>query len=145
MNSKLENKVRVVHNFKQSAETVFNAWLNPKTTGQWLFATPTGHMVKVEIDPQVGGEFNFTDLREGEEVAHTGEYQEINRPNRLVFTFAVKKYSSVETKVSIDIQSLKEGCELTLTHEGVLPEYMEGTKAGWSGILQKLDSLLAQK
>ncbi len=145
MNSKLENRVQVIHSFKQNAEEVFNAWLDPKTAGQWLFATPNGQMVKVEIDPQVGGEFNFTDLRDGEEVAHTGEYQEINRPNRLVFTFAVKKYSSVETKVSIDIQSLKEGCELTLTHEGVLPEYIEGTKAGWSGILQKLNDLLTKK
>lgn len=30
------------------------------------------------------------------------------------------------------------GCELTLTHEGVLPDYASQTKQGWTAILEGL-------
>jgi uncharacterized protein YndB with AHSA1/START domain len=71
-------------------------------------------------------------------VAHAGEYLEIDRPLRLVFTFVVPNYSSVATRVAIEIVPLDGGCELTLNHGGVLPEYKERTAQGWSSILAAL-------
>src|SRR5205807_1643949 len=35
------------------------------------------------------------------------------------------------------------GCELTLTHEGVLPEWADKTKEGWGKILEALDRSLS--
>lgn len=127
--------VRVTHRFNAPAERVFDAWLDPKTAGRWLFATATGQIVRVEIDPRVGGKFIFVDRRDGEDVEHCGEYLDIVRPRRLVFTFAVPKYSREKTQVCIDIVPRETGCELTLTHEGVLPEYTDRTSAGWAAIL----------
>jgi uncharacterized protein YndB with AHSA1/START domain len=95
-------------------------------------------MVRAEIDARVGGRFAFVDRRNGEDIEHTGEYLEIDRPRRLVFTFAAPKYSALYTKVSIDIVPLGPGCQLTLTHEGVLPEYRERSKMGWARILDTL-------
>lgn len=137
--------VRVSRRFEASAERVFDAWLDPKRAGRWLFATPTGTMVRSEIDARVGGAFCFVDRRDGEDVEHVGKYLEIDRPRRLVFTFAVPKFSSVETRVSIDIVSQGTGCELTLVHEGVLPEYASGTQAGWTGILDRLAATASHK
>jgi uncharacterized protein YndB with AHSA1/START domain len=130
--------VRVTHRFSAPAERVFDAWLDPKTAGRWLFATPTGQMVRVEIDARVGGQFLFVDRRDGEDVEHRGEYLDIDRPRRLVFSFGVPKYSSEMTLVRIDIVPRATGCELTLTHEGVLPEYVDRTNAGWTEILGRL-------
>jgi uncharacterized protein YndB with AHSA1/START domain len=135
--------LRVTHRFDASAERVFDAWLDPKTAGRWLFATATGQMVRVEIDARVGGQFVFVDRRDGEDVEHRGEYLDIDRPRRLVFTFGVPKYSREMTRVCIDIVPRETGCELTLTHEGALPEYADRTKAGWTEILGRLAANLA--
>jgi hypothetical protein len=49
--------VQVVRRFEFSAERVFDAWLDRNTAGQWLFAHESRPMIKVEIDPRVGGSF----------------------------------------------------------------------------------------
>jgi len=134
--------VRVTRRFTASAERVFGAWLDPQKAGKWLFATPSGQMVRVEIEARVGGSFCFTDRREGEDIEHIGEYLEIDRPRRLVFTFTVPKYSQESTRVTVDIIPQGAGCELTLTHDGVLPDYAGRTEVGWAGILDRLAATL---
>ncbi len=134
--------LRIDHHFNVVAERVFDAWLNCEGVGKWLFATPAGRITRVEIDPRVGGKFIIVDRREGEDVEHVGEYLEVDRPTRLVFTFAVPKYSSQSTRVSIDIGPTPSGCELTLTHEGVPAEWIDRTKQGWTMILDGLAKTL---
>jgi uncharacterized protein YndB with AHSA1/START domain len=133
--------LQVVRRFEAAADRVFDAWLDPDTAKKWLFATESGQMIRVEIDPRVGGSFNFT-RRDGDDVEHVGEYLEIDRPRRLVFTFSVPKYSKQITRVTVDIMSLASGCELTLTHEDVLPEWASRTEAGWGMILNSLAKTL---
>lgn len=134
--------VRVTRRFDVRAECVFDAWLDPATAGRWLFSAEGGEMVKVDIDARVGAHFIFVDRRDGDDVEHVGEYLEIDRPRRLVFTFAVPKYSSVYTQVTIELEHDGDGCLLTLTHEGVLPEWSERTKEGWAMILNHLADTL---
>lgn len=131
--------LRVCHRFNAAPERIFDAWIDPSTAGKWLFAAPNGQMVRVEIDARVGGKFVLVDRREGEDVEHTGEYLEIDRPRRLVFTFSVPKYSPVVTRVAIDITPTETGCDLTLTHDGVLPEWASQTESGWTMILEGLE------
>lgn len=132
----------VQRTFSAPPEQVFDAWLNPAVAKRFLFATPDGEIVRADIDARPGGRFTITDRREGEGVDHVGEYKVIERPRRLAFTFAVPKYSDVFTGVLIDIAPSGRGSELTLTHEGVLPEWLESTREGWTGILAKLDEVL---
>jgi len=134
--------VRITRRLPAPAERVFDAWLDARTLGKWLFATPTGTMVTVETDARTGGAFRIVERRDGVDVEHTGEYREIVRPARLVFTFAVPKYSKETTRVIIGIVPHTEGCELTLTHEGVLPDYEERTRQGWGMILERLAATL---
>lgn len=134
--------VRVTKRFSASAERVFDAWFDRDKVYKWLFATKTGRMVRVEIDARVGGSFLIVDRRDGEDVEHVGEYLEIERPQRLVFTFRVPKYSQENTRVTVDIVPVGSGCELTLTHEGVLPDYASRTENGWTGILEGLAETL---
>jgi len=134
--------VQVTRRFSATAERVFDAWLDPNTAGKWLFATPTGRMSKVEIDARVGGSYLIVENRDGADVEHIGKYLEIDRPRRLVFTLKVPKYSQEITTVTIEIRALDSGCELTLTHEGVLPDYVASTTSGWKMILDQFAATL---
>lgn len=135
-------KLTVSHAYSSSAERVFDAWLDPDKAGRFLFATPDGEMIKVEIDPVVGGGFNFTERRGPDDVAHIGEYLEIDRPRRLVFEFGVPMYSPERGRVEIDIEGFAEGgCKLTLT-AWVDPEYADRTQQGWTKILAGLDHVI---
>lgn len=138
MSAASRSTVCVTRQFTASAERVFDAWLDPAKAGKFLFATAAGEMIRVEIDARVGGKFAFVDRRDGGDIEHVGEYLEIDRPRRLVFTFSVPKFSAESTRVAIDIVPLESGCELTLTHEGVLPDYASRTESGWGMILDGL-------
>lgn len=137
-------KIHVTRRFNSLPEHVFDAWLEPQTASAWLFATPAGKMIKAEIVPRVGGKFTFIDRREEGDIKHTGEYLEIERPRHLIFTFSVPDYSKENTRVMVDIVPAGMGCELSLTHEGVLPEYAEQTKEGWTIILRGLAKTLGE-
>lgn len=135
----------VERHFRQSPERVFDAFLDPERAGRFLFATPGGQMVTVEIEAKVGGRFRFIDRRAGEDVEHTGEYLEIERPRRLVFSFAVPKYSADVDRVSIDLTpSADGGCTLTLRHESA-PEWAptrRRAQRGWASILDRAAAVL---
>ena len=138
--------VRVTRRYSASAERVFDAFLDPAKAGRFMFATPTGQMVRAEIDPRVGGAYVFTDRRDGEDVEHFGTYLEIDRPRRLVFSFSVDRDSTDADRVAVDITPLDAGCELTLTHE-MKPEWAEyagRTQDGWSMILDGLAAVLEE-
>jgi uncharacterized protein YndB with AHSA1/START domain len=137
--------LKLTRRIAASPERVFDAWLDPRVARQWLFATPTGKMVRAEIDARVGGRFNFTDRRDGQDVEHVGEYLEIDRPRRLVFTFSVPQYSDEVTRVTIDIAPTADGCELTLTHGNVLAEWFEQTRSGWIKLLGDLAAQVASQ
>jgi uncharacterized protein YndB with AHSA1/START domain len=136
-------QVRVTHRYDAAPERVFDAWLDPKLAGRFLFATPTGQMIKAEIDPKVGGQFNFTDRRpDMGDVEHVGTYLEIDRPRRLVFEFAVPKYEATKTRVTVEIVAAGSGCELTLIHDGVFESYVTQTQHGWGMILEALGRVI---
>jgi uncharacterized protein YndB with AHSA1/START domain len=134
--------VRVMRKYAAEPDRVFDAWLDPAKAGRFLFATPTGRMVKIEIDPRIGGKFLFIDRRDGTDVRHEGEYLEIDRPHRLSFSFSVPQYSAEKTTIRIDIAPLDLGSVVTLIHDGVFEDYIARTEQGWIMILNGLAETL---
>jgi uncharacterized protein YndB with AHSA1/START domain len=119
-------------------QRIYDAWLIPQNASKWLFATPTGKIVRAEIDPRVGGKFVFTDRRDGEDVDHVGEFLELKPGKLIVFSFMVPKYSKETTTVRVDISPRGKGSKVLLTHEDVLPEYAAKTMEGWTQMLEGL-------
>ncbi|HKC50320.1 MAG TPA: SRPBCC family protein [Myxococcota bacterium] len=146
MSANFPIRLRVSRRFDFPAERVFDAWLDPDTAGAWMFATPTGRMVRVEIDARLGGKFCFVDRRDGEDVEHVGEYLELERPRRIVFSLSVPKYSQDLDRVTVEIEPAGAGCELTLTHElRQLPVPSAQIEAGWRAILDDLAASIARR
>jgi uncharacterized protein YndB with AHSA1/START domain len=132
--------LQVSRSIAASAERVYDAWLDPKMAGQFLFATTHGQMVRAEVDARVGGKFLFTDRRDGEDIDHAGTYLELVRPTKIVFTFGVPKFSPNEDRITIDIVPQGAGCIVTLTHE-MKPEMAhmkDRSEQGWTTILENL-------
>jgi uncharacterized protein YndB with AHSA1/START domain len=130
-------RLSVKRRFTASAERVFDAFVDPAKAGQFMFATATGKMVRVAIDARVGGSYAFVDCRDGEDVEHVGEYLELNRPRRLVFTLRVAKYSTDQSVITIEITPRGTGCELTLTQtvSAKFAEHLQRIEQGWGAIL----------
>lgn len=138
--------VRVERLFDASIERVFDAWLDPAVARAWLFATSHGRIVRAEIDPRVGGRFVFVDRRGDEEVEHVGEYLQIERPHRLVFTFGVPAFGPEVDVVTVELFEQDAACRLVLTHvmsAAMQAEWGERTREGWTTMLGTLDATLA--
>ena len=136
---------RVAHRFTVSAERVFDAFLDISTARRFMYASPSGEMVRAELDARIGGTYVFVDRRDGADVEHTGTYLEIDRPRRLVFTMFVPHYSTSPDRVTVEIVPIASGCELTLTHE-MLAEYapyLDATVRAYTEHLNMLDAVLA--
>lgn len=141
-------ELTVTHRYPFSPETVFDAWLDPALARRFLFTAPGGEVVRCDIDPRPGGRFTIVDRREdmGEmsgDIEHVGVYLEIDRPHRLVFTFAVPRFDPTETRVTVEIAPEGDGCRLTLTHTDVPPDWLEQDREGWTMILGALEPALS--
>ncbi|MDQ3039355.1 MAG: SRPBCC domain-containing protein [Pseudomonadota bacterium] len=135
--------VRLERSFDASCERVFDAWLHPATIGTWMFGSKVRdeYVVHLKADARVGGDFSFLVRRNGEEVDHIGTYLELQRPHRLVFTWAIRGESDdAPSEVAIDIVERDAGCELTLVHS-MNPKwaaYADRTRAAWNTMLEAL-------
>ena len=134
---------RVNRRFRASPQRVFDAWLDSRIASKWLFATAMGQIVCVEIDARAGGWFYIVERRHGENVEHIGEYLEIVRSHRLVFTLSVEKYSLDFERVTVAFDARGTGCELTLTHK-TKPELARQVSHGWMRMLEGLAAVLGE-
>ena len=139
-------EVRVTRHFEATAEALFDAWIDPQTAARWLFRTPDGACVNVEIDPTPGGRYEIVERRDGEDVLHTGTYEAVDRPRRLAFTLQVPKYSADEARVEVSIEAGETGSELTLTQDlpPETPVGAEQIERGWATLLEALARTLGE-
>ena len=144
MDMAVRSEVRVSQRFDASPERVFDAWLDPAIASAWLFATASHPIARVEIDARVGGSFRFVERRERNEIEYAGEYVEIVRPRRLVFTLSLENRPRAVTRVTADIVPLESGCELRLVHENVPPDHASRADGRWTGMLYGLGETLAR-
>jgi uncharacterized protein YndB with AHSA1/START domain len=149
--------LKMTRQFNVSAEKVFDAWLNPAMMKKWLFTTELTNKLAMS-EARVGGEWQVADHREGTDYMANGKYIEIDRPNRLVFTFRMPQFSDLMDTVTVEIQALEQGCEMNFTqvihvpHQDnwtdadiakALEEYRNSTEHGWSLMFGGLNNLLA--
>lgn len=125
-------------------EEVFDAWTDPEQVRQWL-CPGTGTVPEASIDARPGGRFRIIMRSEGRDYVHTGEYRELVRPRRLVFTWISEETAGRESLVTVELRRRGGRTEMTLTHEA-LPDdaSRDRHRGGWSSILDRLEGRLGR-
>jgi uncharacterized protein YndB with AHSA1/START domain len=144
---------KVIH---ATRERVFDAWTKPELMNQW-YVGGKGY-ARTAVDLRVGGKYINEMLVEGESSCtasrksaagsldsylHHGEYVEIERPSRLVFTWNSPAVQN--TTVTVEFREVPDGTEVTITHTLPSVENCPGHTEGWTMALANLGALLAAK
>lgn len=125
-------------------ERVFDAWLDPKMLAQFMTPMPGMPESDVKNEPQEGGSFTIIMHAGDDDLPHTGTYLEIDRPNKLVFSWV--SHCSVDgSTVTLDFTRLDgDKTNISLSHVKFIDE---GTRSdhegGWSNILDKLNDVMS--
>ena len=142
--------------FNVKSERVFDAWLNPDMMRKWFF-TLEGTNKVAQNNPQVGGTWEIVDHRDGTDYRAIGEYLEIDPPKKVVFTFKMPQFSELEDTITVELQELQQGCEMTFTQlihvphednwtesdiEKALGDTHDSTEQGWYYMFMGLKELL---
>jgi uncharacterized protein YndB with AHSA1/START domain len=130
--------LRVKQHVSASPERVFDAWLDPDMIKKFMLTGPDTGVTKAETDPRVGGRYDIVMTNEMGEVPHWGHFREIDRPNRLAFTWN-SPHASPDSLVTLTFEPDGDGTMVTLVHDMFPSEgSRDGHQEGWTAILATL-------
>ena len=156
MDNSSTTTLTMARNFDVAPVRVFDAWLNPDMMIKWFFTLEGTNQV-AQNTPQVGGTWEIIDQRTGKNYRAIGEYLEIDSPKKLVFTFKMPQFSELEDTITVALNELPQGCEMTFSQEinveheeywtksdieKALGEFSEATEHGWNLMFMGLKELV---
>jgi uncharacterized protein YndB with AHSA1/START domain len=133
-------RVQVRRRMPAPRDVVYAAWTNPEGLRHWMCP---GDVISAEakLDLRVGGEFRIVMKSKTAEYVHTGTYQVVDPPAKLVFTWTAANHPP--TLVTVEFLDHGAESELVLTHErftdGDVAKRYEG---GWATIAEKFAAYL---
>lgn len=142
MSTETGTSLRITRVIKASPEKVFDAWTQAEQLKRW--SCPEGmEVVDAQVDLTVGGRYRLRmESPEGKVHTAVGVYREIDRPQRLVYTWDWEEESIGETIVTVEFNGLDGSTEVVLTHE-LFPnaEAKVGHEEGWTSCLNRLEKM----
>jgi uncharacterized protein YndB with AHSA1/START domain len=117
---------------------VFRWWTEPERLEEWM--SPVG-TVEAEVDLRVGGALRIV-MKSGDTVIeHVGEYLDIEKPNRLVFTWRSAFTGPEGSVVTVELAPDGDGATLLRLVHSQLPESVAPShRDGWGSMLDRLAS-----
>jgi uncharacterized protein YndB with AHSA1/START domain len=135
---------RTERSFSASPEEVFDAWTNPEVLRRWWMRDSSWSSPGCEVDLRVGGRYVLR-MRDADGELHVvgGEYREVDRPRRLVYTWRWEGDGGPNpghvSIVTVEFHAAGDATTVVLEHSG-LPSQESRTRhgAGWGSVLQRL-------
>ena len=137
-----ESNIEFRRTIKASREVAFRAWTSAEHVKEWWRPTETARCTKCEIDLRVGGKLllHMTDLADGSGCEIEGEFREIAKPERLVYSWSGRTDQGVvaDSVVTVEFVAKEDDeTELILRHSGLSdPSTREGHREGWEKMLK---------
>jgi len=121
---------------------VFEAWLDREALQRFMRGGPEVRVTRAECDPRVGGQFLIVMNVKGHDLPHHGEYLEIERYERIVFTWR-SHLAGEGSRVTLTFaEAPRRQTRLTLEHVGLADAEIRGKHhVGWSHILTELSGV----
>jgi uncharacterized protein YndB with AHSA1/START domain len=127
---------------------VFSACIEPADLAQWWgphgFTTP-----EVDVDLRIGGTYRFGMQPPDGELFHlSGEFQEIEPPARLVYTFRWEEPDpdDRETVVTVSLNDRGDSTEVVVVQSGFATEARRALHVdGWTDCLDRLQGLMSSR
>lgn len=138
--------LRLERTIEASAEEAFDAWTNPEVLRRWWAADPTWVTAVADVDLRVGGRYRLSMEDPATGVTHTvgGEYREVKRPERLVYSWCWERSDGQPDHTStVTVEFLGEGQRTTIVLEHTdLPslESRDGHRKGWIACFENLQA-----
>ena len=119
-----ETSLRLQRTYDAPAEDVFDAWTNPEVLRRWWKANPAWITPVAEVDLRVGGRYRISmeDPESGKKYTAGGEYSEMSRPNRLVYSWQWEQENGElghSSTVAVDFRGEGEQTTVVLEHTGL--------------------------
>jgi uncharacterized protein YndB with AHSA1/START domain len=139
-----EYGITITRVFEAPRERVWEEWTEPERFADWFGGTHAD-VPSISMDVRPGGRLQATMLAGRREIEWEGEYREVVRPQRLVFTISDRPGDDVYELVTVDLVDLGDGrTEMRFEQRGHLPpEQYEATKRGWGTFFDRLAARLA--
>jgi uncharacterized protein YndB with AHSA1/START domain len=126
-------------------EVVFESWIDPEGLHEWMCP---GDVVSAEatLDVRVGGSFRIVMKGADRDHVHTGTYQVVERPSKLVFTWSADNIPGEMTLVTVELFPHGDESELMLTHERFpKTDVAKRYEGGWGMIADKFATYLSRR
>jgi uncharacterized protein YndB with AHSA1/START domain len=121
-------------------DEVFRWWTEPELMQKWM--TPTGD-VEASVDLRAGGALRVVMSGGGMVIEHVGTFLEIDRPNRLVFTWASRYTGPNTSLVTVEFHpAAGNATDLRITHTELPEEATTSHGGGWIAMLDRLEGAL---
>lgn len=145
MTTATATSLKLTRLIQAESEKVFDAWTQPQHLNLW--SAPEGMDVDAEVDLRVGGRYRLR-MRgsDGGEFNAVGEYLEIDRPNRLRYTWSWEEEGNdyYETVVTVEFHDRDGATEVVLVHERFPDADIAGKHTeGWTSCLDRLEKVFA--
>jgi uncharacterized protein YndB with AHSA1/START domain len=129
---------------RASALKLFEAWTQPDQLRAWWGPRPVT-CSGAEVDLRVGGHYRIDNvLPDGQTLTIEGEFQVVEAPHRLVYTWRAGE--DRVSRVTVRFEPRDEATEVIVIHEQIPSETVrESHEGGWRGCLDGLERHLASR
>jgi uncharacterized protein YndB with AHSA1/START domain len=131
--------------YQAPAQAVFDAWTSEEVMRRWWHAEHDWETTVAEVDLRVGGTVRVVmrDPHNDIEYGGGGEYTEIERPNRLAFTW-IWDNDDTRQLIEIDFEESGDTTTVRFTHSGLWDEEsVRSHEGGWGKAFDNLARILA--
>ncbi len=124
-------------------EALYDAWLDPAMLARFMLPGPNMSVPKAEADACIGGRFDIVMQAGEQEIPHWGLYRELDRPNRIVFTWNSPFTTDEDSTVTLTFVPVDGGTEVKLHHIRFPSEESRNShEGGWTSILAALSEVV---